>query len=337
MMIKSIKIKAITVCSLCSLVPVTIAPLVMSIKKEFVVSDEQIDNLKNSFFVKYEQNLKNLHIGDDLVATKIAQARVEIQDFEAFAVANHYTNNEIFSWISSYANDKDINIVNWNLIDEYKQSIIQTAEKQIYDFDLDWNTKRKCLNGLENNLDKQISYCKMQNFSAEETFKYISSCSEKTMHSFTKDAKITLTTKKINEFALNPYLVTKKDAIFFDKLITLDGFEIGSDIISLLSDVLSYENVDLSQDTIKGYKLSAKLVEVNEQTKQISVKFGLIDLDYCDAINYDDCFVEANNNFIFKLNVSAEFERNELEREFLNIKLRSRTIVILILLQRYIM
>jgi hypothetical protein len=168
--------------------------------------------------------------------------------------------------------------------------------------------KDTCIKNLENDFDQRLAYCKQNEFSLEETIKYLTSSGKEMISSFNKEQEILITTMKIEQLSSSQELKLAENSIFFDQLLNKTGFEIGKDVVNLLSDVLTYKDKPISSDSIENYVLKATLNNIDYKIQKIDISYSLI---YKNSIGLPDeqsREIKATNSNTYELKLSPQAE-----------------------------
>jgi hypothetical protein len=183
----------------------------------------------------------------------------------------------------------------------YKTNLINNAITSINETELTSEQKETCIKNLEDDFDSRLTYCKTNDFSLQETIKYLTSSSREMISSFNKEQEILITRIKLEQLLSSQEIQYMEKPMFFDELISQKGFEIGSDVINLLNNVLMLNDKPISSDSLENYVLKGTLENLDYKTQKFDIQYSLIYKDSIGLSDEQDREIQASNINTYEL------------------------------------
>ncbi|MDR0740071.1 MAG: hypothetical protein LBF00_04290 [Mycoplasmataceae bacterium] len=275
---------------------------------EFKVAWNNVYSLRNNLYSSYRKQLISLNLDSNTINERVDTLTQTVDTNIADYKQKQVDPLKAYTYISDLGNELGLELIDWELVTLYKTNLMNNAIASISHTELTNEQKDTCIKNLENDFDQRLAYCKQNEFSLEETIKYLTSSGKEMISSFNKEQEILITTMKIEQLSSSQELKLAENSIFFDQLLNKTGFEIGKDVVNLLSDVLTYKDKPISSDSIENYVLKATLNNIDYKIQKIDISYSLI---YKNSIGLPDeqsREIKATNSNTYELKLSPQAE-----------------------------
>ena len=154
---------------------------------ENLITWNNVDSIKKNLYDAYKTDLKEMGLDDYTIAQKLIDLKLDVDDKVAKFYYDQTRPVEAYSLVADYASLYNLQLIDWQLIRDYRDNLVNQSKQSIYSIDMPSELKQQCVDNMVKNIDEKIDYCTENNYSLKQTVEYLTSNTETFISDFNKD------------------------------------------------------------------------------------------------------------------------------------------------------